>query len=145
MSNTVYDRMIGLTMKSVEENVDEEVGNQMTFESECGKVFTFYHEQDCCEHVRIEDVCGDLSDLVGSPLLVAEEVTNSDEYYELEPKSEGTGQPYDDDYYGGEVSLWTFYKFATVKGSVTVRWVGTSNGYYSMGVDYSESVKSSEE
>lgn len=34
----------------------------------------FYHDQDCCESVEIEDVCGDLRDLVGEPLTEAEEV-----------------------------------------------------------------------
>jgi len=77
----------------------------------------FFHYQDCCEHVYIEDICGDLDDLVGSPLVEAEEVT---------------------DYQGEETSdesyTWTFYRFRTRKGSVTVRWYGSINGYYSESV-----------
>ena len=81
----------------------------------------FYHQQDCCESVYIEDICGDLQDLVGAPLLIAEEV--SDEVYEAEH------QPEHDESY-----TWTFYKFATRKGYVDVRWFGSSNGYYSESV-----------
>ena len=83
----------------------------------------FYHEQDCCESVYIEDICGDLQDLVGEPLLLAEEVSNDDFEVEYENKQE-----YAESY------TWTFYKFATRKGYVDVRWYGTSNGYYSEGV-----------
>jgi len=79
-----------------------------------------YHQQDCCEDVFIEDICGDLDDLIGSPLLQAEEVTNHDS---------GPLNEYDESY------TWTFYKFATVNGSVTIRWYGSSNGYYSEYVD----------
>ena len=79
----------------------------------------FQHHQDCCEHVYIEDICGDLNDLVGSPLLEAEEVSD----YDAGPLVE-----YE------ESHTWTFYKFATRKGFVTVRWYGSSNGYYSESV-----------
>lgn len=88
----------------------------LMFKLENGEVFLFYHDQDCCEDVRIEQIDGDLNDLIGNPLLMAEETT------QLGDTDWGT-------------ETWTFYKFATVKGYVTVRWYGDSNGYYSESVD----------
>lgn len=83
--------------------------------------FVFFHQQDCCESVCIEDIVGDLEDLQGEPLLLAEEV-------------DGEGPaPAEEDYV--DSYTWTFYKFATRKGYVDVRWYGTSNGYYSESVD----------
>lgn len=88
--------------------------------------YRFYHDQDCCESVYIEDIIGDLDDLVGSPILQAEEVSYSkdDEYAPLSDSHEDF--------------LWTFYKFSTIKGSVTIRWYGSSNGYYSVSVNVSK-------
>ena len=82
--------------------------------------FVFFHQQDCCERVDINDIVGDLQDLVGEPLLVAEEVRGE--------------TPVDFNEREYESVTWTFYKFATRRGYVDVRWLGESNGYYSEGV-----------
>lgn len=84
-----------------------------------------YHAQDCCESVTIEDIVGDLDDLVGTPLLLAEEVDN------YKPDTHTVN----DDAYYPESETWTYYRFRTIKGSVDIRWYGTSNGYYSESVD----------
>lgn len=109
--------MVGKTYKAV----DKAAEDSLIFTAETGEVYEFYHEQDCCEFVRIADICGDLDDLAGSPLLMAEEVS-----------SDGAEVPSSCD----ESYTWTFYKFATNKGAVTVRWLGESNGYYSESVDF---------
>lgn len=117
MSVTVFNNMLGQVM------TDVSAPDDMIFMAESGKVFRFTHFQDCCESVGIEDITGDLQDLVGSPLLIAEEVDNISGFH-----------PDDSD----DCATWTFYKFATNKGSITVRWYGTSNGYYSTSVSYVE-------
>ena len=84
------------------------------------------HRQDCCESVWIEEIIGDLNDLVGSEILEAEEVSNKNdpppERYQPDPEDEWSSGP--------ESYTWTFYKLGTMKGHVTIRWYGTSNGYY---------------
>lgn len=95
--------------------VDED---EIVFEFSDGLVCKFYHLQDCCESVSVEDVNGDWNDLIDTPLLVAEERCSHEscEY--------------------GDTETWTFYTFRSIKGSVDVRWYGTSNGYYSESVDF---------
>jgi len=109
----------GKTFKSVENKTYE-----LVFTREDGAWFSFFHEQNCCEDVWIEDVDGDLNDLVGSPLLLAEESVNTPEANKDKP-TRG---------YLDNSTTWTFYRFSTIKGWATIRWCGTSNGYYSESV-----------
>ncbi len=100
------------TLQEVIGAADSEV--MALVDSDGRNIHLFFHEQDCCENVHLEDITGDLTDLVGYPILQAELVTEKTEDGEW-----------------GDSSTWSFYKFATIKGSVTVRWLGSSNGYYS--------------
>lgn len=88
-------------------------------------VFEMFHDQECCESVSIEDVIGDVEDLIGSEILKADELTNS----EVHP--EGYSPEYTP-----ESFTWTFYNIATRNGHVTLRWLGESNGYYSESVTF---------
>ena len=99
---------------------------ELIFVREDGTLFTMAHQQDCCESVRLEDIIGDLDDLLNSPILQAEE-SISDEH-----PDDYVSSGYDESF------TWTFYKLATIKGYVTLRWLGESNGYYSEGVDLFE-------
>jgi len=104
-------------------NLQQNGYDELLFTMDNGDRYIMYHSQDCCEYVRIEDIDGDLNDLVGSPVLQAEIVSGEtqDSWEEDERQDSYT---------------WTFYKFATIKGSVTLRWLGESNGYYSERVDF---------
>lgn len=107
--------MVGKTFTRVYGGVGD---GEMVFENDTER-YVFTHDQDCCESVDINDVVGDLEDLVGEPLLMAEEVSGA-----IEPDVEHS-----------ESYTYTFYKFATRRGYVDVRWLGESNGYYSESVD----------
>lgn len=103
--------IVGKTMLSVVQNGQETID----FICTDGSRWQMYYEQDCCASCHIEDVVGDLVDLVGCPIVMAECVTNS------EDPREGDDESF----------TWTFYKLATANGYVTIRWYGSSNGYYS--------------
>jgi len=120
-----FEGLVGKTFT----RIDKKGSDELVFYDTDGEIYVMYHEQDCCESVYIEDIDGDLEDLLHSPILMAEEVTSHDNPDKDEEEDE------DDNWdYGSQT--WTFYKIATIKGTVTLRWLGESNGYYSESVDF---------
>ncbi len=116
-----FSELVGKTLTAIRR---KEGDDKIVFIANDGSEYKQYHYQDCCESVNIEDICGDLTDLIGSPILKAEESTS-----EENPE----GYKADD---CQDSFTWTFYNIATVKGHVTIRWYGESNEYHSESVDF---------
>lgn len=140
----LFGELVGKTLWSIV-RLDDEL---LTFSADDGSEYQMLYYHDCCAGCSIEDICGDLDDLVGSTILLAEEVSSSEpdeqalvarkaEFEAEKQRSIDAGREY---YYKSfedfcrsryESETWTFYKLSTIKGSVTIRWYGSSNGYYS--------------
>lgn len=114
MNIVLFEELLGKTFKEVK-NIEYNDEDSILFSSDSEK-YVLFHNQTCCEDVYIEDINGNLEDLIGSPITLAEESYN---YCENNNISE----------------MWTFYKLATIKGYVTIRWYGSSNGCYSEKAD----------
>jgi len=113
------DDMVGKTIKEVVGLV--KYSDEVIITTTCGDIYKFFHMQDCCEQVNLEDFEGGVEDLVGGVILSALEV-------------EGVCEEPDMTF--EESHTWTFYKIETTKGGLWMRWLGESNGYYSEGVDF---------
>ena len=92
----------------------------VVFQTESGKTFKMFHEQDCCENVYLEDVNGEVEDILNRKVISAYEAVN-DASYSKEVSESGT---------------WTFYHIRTEGGDICMRWIGESNGYYSESVTF---------
>jgi len=119
-----FKDLIGKTLTEIKNN-----GVELIFIVDNGIQYKMYHPQECCENVSIEDINGDLDDLIGTPILLAEEVSN------YEPTSQEDIERTKEANRWGSCT-WTFYKLATIKGYVDIRWYGKSNGYYSESVEF---------
>lgn len=115
---TDFSTLLGKTITKI---VVADDNSTVDFLTSDGVQYHMYHCQDCCESVYLEDVVGDLEDLLNTPITVAEVSTEDC------PDGEW-----------GDISGWTFYKLATVKGYVDLRWLGSSNGYYSIDVSFAQ-------
>jgi hypothetical protein len=114
-----FEELLGKTIVEIDGAV--EGSDVIVILCDDGSKYMMYHEQDCCESVDVYDICGDIDRLIGKPLTKVECVTNN---------TDSAAGQFDESY------TWTFYHLATVKGYVTIRWYGESNGYYSEEVDF---------
>ena len=119
-----FEDLKGKTILNLEISDNKE---RITFSCDDGFTYRLMYHHDCCARCSIEDICGDLEDLIGNPLLIAEEVI-----------SENVNPPDKANFANDYSFTWTFYKLDTVKGGVTIRWYGESNGYYSETATFSK-------
>lgn len=122
----------GQTLQLVEYRKGEE---EVHFVTDDGYRFIMHHGQDCCEIVGVEEIVGNLADLVGTPIVLAEDVSS-----EAPKVCKGYNPDPEESWSNDDSFTWTFYRFRTIKGDVDIRWYGSSNGYYSESVDLVKSV-----
>ena len=107
-----FSELVGKTVTGISLDADRE---RLLFRCAGCMTLVMWHEQDCCESVTLDDIAGDMDDLIGAEIKQAEESMSAEEH------DDGS-------------ATWTFYKIRTIKGDVTLRWYGQSNGYYSESV-----------
>ena len=110
------ERLVGEVITGYKINSDDEILLKLYTKD---KIIIFYHDQECCEEVWLETDPEEIKRIIGSPILQAEERT--EECEELEE--------------WWERNTYTFYTIRTLKDTLTLRFIGTSNGYYSEDVD----------
>ena len=111
---TEMEGRIIVSVEGLEQNSEEVVFTYID-----GGRTRLYHSPDCCETVDLADFdAPESKDLEGHYIISAEENTNESDPPEC-----------------AESHTWTFYNIHTSGGSIWMRWLGTSNGYYSEEVD----------
>lgn len=113
------DQLQGKTFSKIE-GMEEGSKEVIFYNEEDVASYKMFHYQDCCESVYLCTVDGDVEDLIGCEIIEADCVCS-----EYEPDDNG-------------LAAYTFYKFRTKKGYVTLRWNGESNGWYSVDVEIEE-------
>jgi hypothetical protein len=112
------NELVGKVIKSI--TGLEKYSDEVRIFTECGQEYMFYHEQDCCENVDLNDYEGEAVDLTGG-LITSAEIAEGD--HDKEPEY-------------AESFTWSFYKIETSKGGLWMRWLGESNGYYGEEVNF---------
>lgn len=120
--------LVGKTLTEVRGSKGDD---EIVFVCADGDQFMLWHEQDCCENVTVDDICGEWAEILNSPILMAEETSNTPEGF-VDPYA----QKENEEHYYRDSYTWTFYRITTMLGQVVIRWYGTSNGYYSERVSF---------
>lgn len=110
-----FDNLVDKTIVRV--NMDRHNNAEIVFTCSDGTKYTTYHSQDCCESVWFEDSDNAPDSLEGETIVKA--YVNS----ESNPNASESG-------------TYTFYTLVSRNVSVTFRFNGESNGYYSESVDF---------
>lgn len=139
-STAKFEDLLGKTISELTGlDVDSEQVNITTTD---GMKFRMWYEHDCCASCSINEIHGDIADLVGSPILLAEKSSSNEhtpEFLAQKMREKEKAEAEGDYYYAGDESFtWTFYKLSTIKGSVTIKWYGSSNGFYSESASFEE-------
>ena len=97
--------------------------DEVTIKFTDGSCLKFYHRQDCCESVLLEDFDTEPEYLINTNIISIEE--------RISRSGEGINPLNDWD----ESYTWSFYVIKTSSSTMVLRWYGESNGWYSETVD----------
>lgn len=70
------DVLKGKTLVEVERSLYN-ANDALFFKTADGEFYIMTHDQECCESVSIDDICGDFADLLNEKILTAEELNNN--------------------------------------------------------------------
>ena len=123
VNNTTYDKFKGKLILGIAGISPESDKVEIFFEDNYGMILE--HDQDCCEHVSVDQVDNNVNRHIGAIFyeLIEKVVTN-----------EECPQWSTETYRDASMTA-TFYDLVTSKGRLSFRWKGESNGYYSESVD----------
>lgn len=94
----------------------EKGSQEVYFECEDGTKYFLYHYQVCSEKVYIEEIAGNINDIIGCKINIADVVTSGN----------------------SNIFLQTFFTLSSDKGSLIFRWIGESVGSVLVDVSFNE-------
>ena len=114
MSDVNFFELKGQIVKEI---INLQEDNDEVFIRTNDGTYKLYHQQDCCEHVRIYNVIGNVADIIGEVVFAEEDAGANDPDW------------YKEDYHDSHT--WTKYVLKTENASLEFWFLGESNGYYS--------------